>query len=381
MRILQLVKTSVGAAWALKQVAELVQNGIEVHVAVPGGGPRVQQYEEAGCQVHLLQTDLPLKTPWRWGSLKREFRQLVKSVSPDLIHSHFVGTTLTMRLALGHRYDIPRVFQVPGPLHLESVVFSRGELACANELDHWIASCAWTKRRYLELGVPEDRVMLALYGTDVSTYSPQDEGILRRELGLGAEVPIIGMVAYMYAPKRYLFQKRGLKGHEDLIDALAIARQSCPEIMGVFVGGAWNGAAWYQSSVKRHSEKLLGDHGVFLGTRNDVHAIYPDMDIVVHPSHSENLGGAAESLLMAVPTIATDVGGFPDIVKPGETGWLVPPRNPGRLAATILEVMDNKEAATQMAVKGRALAKNELDVKKTTRDLLTAYRHILASKK
>jgi hypothetical protein len=51
MKVLHLIKTSVGATWALNQTTELVRNGIDVHVAFPDGGPRVQQYEEAGWRV------------------------------------------------------------------------------------------------------------------------------------------------------------------------------------------------------------------------------------------------------------------------------------------------------------------------------------------
>ena len=59
MRILHLVKTSVGATWALRQMRELVKLGLEIHVALPPGGHLVSEYEGAGIIVHPLQFDFP----------------------------------------------------------------------------------------------------------------------------------------------------------------------------------------------------------------------------------------------------------------------------------------------------------------------------------
>ncbi len=127
MRVLQLVKTGYGAPWAFMQMRELVQMGVDVHVALPPDSVRESQYKEAGNLGAQSQTDFPVKRPAQWPALKRAFRSLVENIGPDLIHSHFVGTTLTMRLALGRHHPTPRVFQVPGPLHLEHPFFRRAE--------------------------------------------------------------------------------------------------------------------------------------------------------------------------------------------------------------------------------------------------------------
>ncbi len=205
-------------------------------------------------------------------------------------------------------------------------------------------------------------------------------GRLRRELNVGPDTRIIGMVAYMYGPKRYLGQTRGLKGHEDLIDALALCLKVKKNILGVFIGGAWNNAINYENRVCSYGRRRCGDRAVFLGTRHDVSELYPDLDIVVHPSHSENVGGAAESLLLAVPTIATDVGGFPDLIKPGKTGWLVPARNPARLAECILDALRDPARARQMATDGQVLAKELFDVRETARQVMGIYQSIYATR-
>ncbi len=376
MRALHLVKTSVGASWAYRQMRELTRLGVEVHVALPPGGPLVPRYEGAGVVVHPMPIDLPVRSPWRCPGTLRTLHDLVARIRPDIIHSHFVGTTLTMRLALGRDHPTPRIFQVPGPLHLEHPLFRRAELATAGPSDWWVGSCRWTCDRYRRSGVPADRVSLVYYGCDLDEFDRGGPGKLRHELGIAPGIRLVGMVAYMYAPKRYLGQARGIKGHEDLIDALTLCLEAVPDLVGVFIGGAWGDAETYERRVRSYGEKRLGDRARFLGTRGDVAELYPDLDVVVHPSHSENVGGAAESLLMAVPTIATAVGGLPDFVEPGATGWLVPPRDPARLAVAILDALGDPARAQEMALFGQGRARGQLDVRRNARDLLGFYRRV-----
>ncbi len=378
MRVLHLVKTAVGATWAWRQMRELVKLGEEVHVAVPPDGPLISRYKGAGVHTHLVHTDFPVGRPWQVAQVLRELRQLVDKVQPDIIHSHFVGTTLTMRLALGKDHSIPRIFQVPGPLHLEHPLFRMGELVTAGQADFWVGTCQWTSARYRSSGIEAGRVYLSYYGTDLEQMAQPERGKLRSELGIRDDTYLVGMVAYMYKPKRYLGQTRGLKGHEDLIDAIAILRSQGMKIKGVFVGGAWANAAGYEARVRAYGQSRCGEDVVFLGTRDDVPSLYPDFDVAVHPSHSENVGGAAESLLFQVPTIATRVGGFPDVVVPGATGWLVPPKSPHLLAQAIREALSDRGHARKMASEGQQLVRRLFDVTSTAQEIQSIYQQVIS---
>jgi len=352
MRVLQFLKTSDGAAWALRQMADLVSLGVKVHVALPAGGRHVTSYRAAGVVTH--EFDAPRGSQLiALRAHAATIRRLVEQINPDVVHSHFVATAVAARVAL-RRSVIPRIFQVPGPLHLEHLPFRFAEIATAARNDYWIATCDWTYRRYLASGVPAERVFKAFYGLETTRFNTVRTNRLRDQLGIGRDEPLLGMVAFTYAPKRYLGHRRGIKGHEDFIDAVALLRRQHPKVRGVVIGaGAWNGLTPYDLRLREYARERCGDAILFAGMRQDVAAIYADLDVAVHPSHSENLGGAGESLLCSVPTIATDVGGFPDIVIPGRTGWLVPAKSPVPLASAMADALRDRATARQLAQNGR----------------------------
>ncbi len=377
MKSLHLIKTTTGATWALRQIQVLVQLGCAIHIVLPEDSGMANAYRDAGATVHIAKIDLArLKNPFSLLAALWKFRKKVLCINPDVVHSHFVGTTLFMRLAL-LGVNVPRIFQVPGPLHLENWLTRSVEVMSATKSDYWIATCKRTRDYYLASNINPKRVFLTFYGTNIKAFSPKVEGVLHKELSIDKTVKIIGMVAFAYPPKRWLGQTRGIKGHEDLIDAMAIILSKRTDVICVFVGGAWGRSENYYNSIVNYAKERLNDKAFFLGTRTDVIEIYPDLDIAVHPSHSENLGGAAESLLMGVPTLTTNIGGFPDVVINGETGWTVPPRDPQRLASTILAILECPGEARRRSAAGRMLAEQLLDVNKTAADVLFFYQEIL----
>jgi len=378
MRVLHLVKTTTGAVWALRQIRELRRLGVDVTVALPsdrdGLAPR---YAEAGADVIAADLDFTARDCWRLGPAIARCRSLVARVRPDLIHSHFVSTTIVARLALGRHHPVPRLFQVPGPLHLEHALFRALDLATSGPADRWVATCRWTEARYRAAGVAPGRVALAYYGTDLEQFAAAPRGVLRAALGLGHDTPLVGMVAWVYPPRWTAGRLRGVKGHEDFIDAFARLRALWPRARAVVVGGAWAGAAAYERRLVARARRVCGDALQFTGPRDDVPAVYADLDLAVHPSLSENCGGAVESLAAGCPTIATAVGGLPDVVIPDRTGWLVPPRDPGALASVMLAALTDRAEARRRAVAGREHVRGLFAAARSAREIAALYRRIL----
>lgn len=379
MKVLHIVKTAVGAGWVYHQVRVLRSLGVEVVVALPSATEGLAPlYRETGAAVVAVDVDFPARQPWRLPAKLAACRKLVESVRPDLIHTHHVGTTIVVRLALGKRSPIQRIFQVPGTLHLEHEFFARLDMQLAGPQDYWIGTCQWTRRKYEELGVPSGHLFLSYLSADVGRFGGLQTGSLRRELRIPFEVPLVGMVAYMYAPKWFLGQSRGLKGHEDFIAALKLVRETRPDARGVIIGGSWGGAGWYEDRLRYLGTKTCNGYLAFMGPRRDIPALYPDLDLTVMPSHTENIPfSAIESLLSGVPVVATKVGGLPDLIQDNKNGWLVPPRQPEALAGAILEALNDQDEARRRTLGGQALARKLFDAETTGREVAAIYEQIL----
>ncbi len=381
MRILHVVKTSDGAPWAAWLARELVKLGIDLHVALPSRqGTKVHEWVEAGATIHEAQLDFPLRAPWHMGTIYQQARKLVEQVQPDVIHSHFVGTTLTLRRALGKRHPTPRVFQVPGPLHLEHSVYRKAEIGNAGPQDFWIASSRCIHRLLRAGGVEPERIFLSYYGSPIEKHPRERTNALRNRLGIAASQKVVGNISWIYRPKRMVGQRVGLKCHEDMIAALATVVRKRSDVMGVLVGSGFrpSDAPYADRLQKLAAREGLGrilmpgalDHGI-------VRQAWPDFDCAIHVPLSENTGGVTEPMFAGVPTIASAVGGLPEVVMDGITGRLVEQRNPAQLADAILEVLDDLPRYRAMADLGSRMTAEMYDVKRTAREVFDTYRCLL----
>lgn len=380
MKVLQVVKTSKGANWAFEQAKCINANGIEIVTILPdNNGDIVKKYIENNMKIYIVDVSLPIRKMWSYFKNKKKIQEIVNKEKPDIIHIHFVTNIIMFRLAL-KKSKIPRLFQVPGPLHLESTFFRKLDTYTANEYDYWAPSCKRSEQLYELEKIPKSRLFLAYYGgaggKNIDNFS-SNNNILHKEYNIPKDKILIGMVSYFYKPKYYLGQKRGIKGHEDFIDAINILNKANDNITAIIIGGPWGNSQKYQDKVKKYAQSKNLKNVIFTGFRNDIKKIYKELDIVVHPSHSENLGGAAESLAAAVPTITTDVGGFPDIVIDNETGYLCKPKNPKMLAEKIQLMIDDMQKAKKMAISGQEKVRDMLDINNTSREIINIYNKMI----
>lgn len=384
MKVLNIVKTNHGAKWAFEQARWLHENGVEVITVLPNTCEGyAKKYSENGILVVSADLSFPITKLWRIASKIRSIRKLVRETNPDIIHCHFVTNILMIRIAL-RKSVIPRLFQVPGPLHLEHWLFRKLELLLSNDFDYWAGACKKTCEIYKNEGIKSEKLFLAYYGGyggEVCDQYLPSKNLLHNQYDLSLSIPIIGMVSYFYKPKPYIFQTRGIKGHEDFIDAIAIVKKDNPDIKGIIIGGAWQNSGPYEQKLIKYAQKKCGDSIIFAGFRTDLKEIYKELHIAVHPSHSENLGAAAESLAAGVPTISTNVGGFPDIVINGRTGYTVSSKSPEDLANKIVYVLKNYEESMMLAGNGQSLVRKLLDLNETSKTVLEIYQTMLVGNK
>jgi glycosyltransferase involved in cell wall biosynthesis len=378
--VLHVTKTSQASFWAVRQVGELIRNGVDVHVALPSSsGEALAAWRETGAQLHFVDCSLPLANPLTMTRALSRVKGLIDRIRPDIIHSHSVTTTMMLRLALGPRHPVPRIFQVPGPLHLEEWYTRHSELALASESDFWIASSRFTKQLYEDAGVPADKLFLSYYSADTSAFSTKRTGYLRNKLNIPDRALVVGNINLIYPPKQYLGHRVGLKCHEDVIDAISLVQEVRNDVWGVLVGGTLGVAGTYEKKLQRLAEQKGVGQILMPGKINtdEVALCWPDFDCAIHVPLSENCGGVVEPLLAGIPTIAGEVGGLPEVVHDAVTGKLVPARNPRLLAQAILDVLDHVGEYKLLAQRGRLLTSTMFSPERCSKEVLSIYRHIL----
>ena len=155
----------------------------------------------------------------------------------------------------------------------------------------------------------------------------------RAALGLPVTATVVGAVG------RLTYQK----APEDFVDA--IAEFGRPDVIGIWIGGGDLAERVARRAGARHPARIM-----LAGERTDILDVLPALDVFVLPSRYEGLPTAiVEAMICGVPVVATSVNAVPDLVLPGSTGLLVPPRRPRLLASAIRSLLDSPEAAARMA--------------------------------
>ena len=115
--------------------------------------------------------------------------------------------------------------------------------------------------------------------------------------------------------------------------------------------------------ILKAAESKINGNVVYCTDRSwdEAMKIIKSSSIVVVPSRMESLPTTVkEAFYLNVPVIGTDVGGIPELIKNNETGIIVPPENPSKLAQAINELLSDKEKAEKLAVNGNAFVKNNM---------------------
>lgn len=114
----------------------------------------------------------------------------------------------------------------------------------------------------------------------------------------------------------------------------------------------------------------------FLGrvARERMPALMAGADLFVLPSENEPFATVyLEAMASGTPCVGTDTGGTPEIIRPGTTGFLIPPGDDGRLADALIRALQRRDVSERMARKARLRALNRYDWPVLTDRLLALY--------
>jgi len=266
----------------------------------------------------------------------------------DLVHAHWivpngvVAAFGSAPLAIGlHGSDV-FLAEKPGVRKAAAWALRRARLltGCSPELVDRIRA----------LGFPEERARVIPYGVDVKTFAPGPSG-WRERLGIPAEAPMILSVGRMATKK----------GFHVLMEAL-------PEILAsgahVVLAGGGDLLPDFQRQASRFGGRLHLPGPVLRDTLPD---LYRAADIFVLPAVHDSKGNVdglpnviLEAMASGLPVVASGISGIPLAVEDGQTGLLVPEKDPAALAAALRNLLENLPLARAMGERGRRKAETEL---------------------
>lgn len=228
----------------------------------------------------------------------------------------------------------------------------------------------FTSERDRETGIALDpiareRTEVIPYGVDTARFAPRDRAQARAALGVAADRHVVGTAGRLNAQK----------GHTYLLQAAERLAERRSDIEWVIAGDG-------ELRTRLEDEarlRGLEHHVRFLGHRGDVPEALAALDVFVLSSNFEGMCFAvAEALAVEVPVVATDVGGVGQSVVDGETGLLVPPRDPAALAEAIARLLDDSEEATRLGRAGRKRVAELYDLSKMAKATERLYERVVA---
>ena len=286
-------------------------------------------------------------TDWRWAL---QFKKLLDQEKVDLIHAHEFDAN-TQGAFVAALAGIPIVATIHGKNYFGEKLRRRLAYRWVSRNATMVAVSEDLKQFIVEkVGVPPNQVKVLYNGVDVvPTCDSIQVGECRKELGLSPSHQIVGVVGNLYP----------VKGHQYLIDSIPKVLSKCPDTSFVFAG---RGAL--ETELRGQVHRLGLDARVFfLGLRQDIPRILSMIDIFVLPSLSEGLSMAIlEAMIAGKPVVATQVGGNPELVLNGETGFLTPPRDSQALAASLIALLMDKQQAQQFGERGKRRAERQFSL-------------------
>lgn len=245
---------------------------------------------------------------------------------------------------------------------------------CAR-LSRWLPNriicCSESSRTVHEaLGYEAEKMVVIPNGYDLESFRPDSVArqLVQKELGIPEEAPVIGAVAGF----------RPQKDHHTFIQATGLIHQDRPDVHFVLCGHGVD----YENKVLR---TLIEEAGVLkqchlLGVRDDMPKLTAAFDVAsLSSSSGEGFPNVvAEAMSCGVPCVVTDVGDAARIV--GQTGLVVPPKNPAALAAALGKMLDlGREGRRQLGMSARQQIKERFAIAQIVARYETLFEDIVSN--
>jgi glycosyltransferase involved in cell wall biosynthesis len=380
----------------LRVIARLNVGGPALHVSYLAGGLAGRGYEttlvagdvgrgeesmafvaeQSGVEVvrlpGLSRELSPLRDPVATAHLAR----LIRAVRPDILHTHTAKAGAVGRAAalLAGRHRPPVVVHtfhghvLRGYFGTAGTLVFRGiETSLARVTDALVAVSPEVRDDLVALGVaPAEKFTVVRLGIDLEprVACDEDQASIRARIGVAPERFVVGWFGRMTAVKRT----------DDLLDTLSALRERGVDALLLLVG---------DGADRERLERLAHGRGLarsvlFLGYQQDVARWYRACDAIVLTSANEGTPVTLiEALAAGRPVVATRVGGVPDVVEDGVTGYLVRPGDTHALAERLAILAADPERRREMGETGRTGTLERYAVDRLVDDVDRLYRSLL----
>ena len=349
-----------------RHVAELTRrvhaSGWETRVAAPEG--TLSRLSSFGLPDEVATTHLARPFPGLaaliWDAV--QVRSLATRVG--IIHCH------------GYRSGVSGVFSGRRPVvvtaHNQFPI--RGStliLAALRKADAVVAVSSAIAAELIAAGVSEQKVIVIPNGITMGPLTKDSQRLtIRHQL-----VSSLGETDMSQEKQAVLILGIGRlspeKGFDILIQAFHVVRSHSPKAVLTIIGDGPQRRALEAAAGSYEQSGIL-----FLGEAPDARSLIPAADLVVIPSLQEGQSRVAlESLAAGVRVVAANVGGLPEMIIPGQTGWLSPPADPGSLALMMLEAINSEPDC--YALRGRQWLAERFDEDRCWINVLAVYERLL----
>lgn len=306
----------------------------------------------------------PIAQVRRWRALRRRMLE----TRPDVLHAYFFWSIVYGRL-LRRGGVIPRLVENREDLGFNWSANEYHFLRLTRSIpDRVICVSEAVREVALEReGLSPGRAVVIHNGVSPPAKLAAASGRrLREEFEIPPDAFLVGMVANFQRP---------IKGAVYFVDALALVVREVPGAYFMLIGKGEN-----QEELQRRADTAgVGSRLIFTGFRDDVDRFYEAMDVSALTSLSEGLSiTLLESMSRGVPVVATDVGGNAEIVRDGETGFLVPARDPYAFASKVAELARDPERRRSFGIRARETIRREFEMGDVAAAYARTYREISA---
>jgi glycosyltransferase involved in cell wall biosynthesis len=343
-------------------------------VLVPDDGPIVERYRRLDAKIlitpmHMLSKQLHLLRPYLLKFVPTMLRvmSVLRKNRIQLVHiNSYCNLYGGVAARLMH---IPVVWHVRGfpeaPKRFERIYMNT-----LNRLSTTVIFPASRTRDELfaQNGISFKKTVVVPNGVDLKTFNPRIDGSpIRRELGIGRNKRVVGVISHLGAPK----------GQHVLVQAARIVHEANTKAVFLLAGGC------HIPEYLGYLHELIDQNGLqnqvkIIPSREDVPRLMSAIDLIVFPSFRECFPRTIiEAMAMGKPIVASDVGGISEAVADGVTGLLVRPGDPAQLAESILRILNDRRMSRSMGLLARRRAEELFDNELTSRRIETVYRNIV----